>query len=175
MVDSLFLLFIKIFVMLLDFNSLPDNSKIWIYQSNRKFYPQELDAIKNKIESFLNQWTNDNKTIQASYEIKYDRFILFAVDAANSPLSLNAIDQSVSFIIEIQEIYSVELLDKLNVCFKQGEHVQYKDLKTFQKLVKNKSVSSKTIVFNNLINTKEELENNWEIPITESWHSRFIK
>ena len=105
MVDSLFLLFIKIFVMLLDFNSLPDNSKIWIYQSNRKFYPQELDAIKNKIESFLNQWTNENKPIQASYEIKYDRFILFAVDVANSPLSLNAIDQSVSFIIEIQEIY----------------------------------------------------------------------
>lgn len=161
--------------MLVDFNSLPDNSKIWIYQSNRKFYPQELDTIKNKIETFLNQWTNNNESIQASYQIKYDRFILFAVDATNISLSVNAIDQSVSFIIELQGIYSVELLDKLNVSFKQGEHVQYKDLKTFQKLVKSKSVSPKTIVFNNLINTKEELENNWEIPITESWHNRFIK
>jgi hypothetical protein len=175
MVDSQFFLIIKTFVMLVDFNSLPDNSKIWIYQSNRKFYPQELDAIENKIETFLNQWTNNNESIQASYEIKYDRFILFAVDTTNNALSLNAIDQSVSFIIELQGIYSVELLDKLNVCFKQGEHVQYKDLKTFQKLAKSKSVSSKTIVFNNLINTKEELDNNWEIPITESWHNRFIK
>jgi hypothetical protein len=52
--------------------------------------------------------------------------------------------------------------------------VQYKDLKDFQKLLKKKAVSEKTIVFNNLINTKEELENNWEIPITESWHNRFL-
>lgn len=161
--------------MYVDFNELPDNSKIWIYQSNRKFYPQELESIHNKIEEFLNQWSNNTLSLQASYQIKYNRFIVFAVDATDITLSTAAIDQSVTFIIELQNLYNIELLDKLNVCFKQGEHVQYKDLKSFQKLLKNKSVSPKTIVFNNLINTKEELENNWEIPITESWHSRFIK
>lgn len=161
--------------MLVNFDDLPDNSKIWIYQSNRKFYAQELDVIIDKVKTFLNQWTNNDESIKASYQIKYDRFILIAADTSHLTLTVDAIDQSVAFIIELQSTYDIELLDKLNVCFKQGEHVQYKDLKTFQKLVKNKSVSSKTIVFNNLINTKEELDNNWEIPITDSWHSRFIK
>lgn len=161
--------------MLVNFDDLPDNSKIWIYQSNRKFYAQELDAIIEKTETFLNQWTNNDESIEASYQIKYDRFIIISADTSRLTLTVDAIDQSVAFIFELQSTYDIELLDKLNVCFKQGEHVQYKDLKTFQKLVKNKSVSSKTIVFNNLINTKEELENNWEIPITDSWHNRFIK
>jgi hypothetical protein len=161
--------------MLIDFDILPENSKIWIYQSDRKFYPQEIEEICQKIEVFLQSWSQDNETISASYQIKYNRFIIFAVDTSNISLTIESIDASVGFIINLQNEYEIELLDKLNVCFKQGEFVQYQELKAFQKLIKSKSISAKTIVFNNLINTKEELTDAWEVPITESWHNRFIK
>ena len=161
--------------MLVDFDTLPENSKIWIYQSDRKFYPQEIEEISQKTEAFLSNWSQDNEGISASYQIKYNRFIIFAVDTSNISLSIESIDASVMFIINLQSEYKIELLDKLNVCFKQGEFVQYQELKAFQKLIKSKSISTKTIVFNNLINTKEELIDSWEIPITESWHNRFIK
>ena len=161
--------------MLVDFDTLPENSKIWIYQSDRKFYPQEIEEINKKAEAFLSNWSQDDKGISASYQIKYNRFIIFAADTSNISLSIESIDASVMFIINLQNEYKIELLDKLNVCFKQGEFVQYQELKTFQKLIKSKSISAKTIVFNNLINTKEELDDSWEIPITESWHNRFIK
>ncbi len=160
--------------MLVDFAKLPNYSKIWIYQSSRKFYPEEIKEISQKIEGFLTSWDDSGAKVIASYQLKYDRFIIFAVDQTIESLSVDAIDESVMFILSLQATYEVELLDKLNVSFKQGEFVQYKDLKEFQKLVKKKAVSAKTIVFNNLINTKEELENNWEIPITESWHNRFL-
>jgi hypothetical protein len=41
-------------------------------------------------------------------------------------------------------------------------------------MAKEKAVTSKTIVFNNLINTKGEFEEFWEVPAEESWHSRFF-
>ena len=160
--------------MLVEFDKLNDTAKIWIYQSSRKFYTEEVPEIKSKIETFLNQWMNNGSALETAYKFNYDRFIILAVNPPNEPLSVETIDNSVSFILDLQTEYKVELLDKLNVCFKQGEFVQYKDVKIFRKLLKNKSISSKTIVFNNLINTKEELTDNWEIPITESWHSRFI-
>ncbi|MCK5815504.1 MAG: ABC transporter ATPase [Flavobacteriaceae bacterium] len=160
--------------MLVGFDQLPDSSKIWIYQSNRKFYPQEIDEIKQSIETFLNGWKNKGEGLKASYQIKYNRFIIIAADTTDISLTVESIDASVMFMMQLQETYSVELLDKLNVSFKQGEFVQYKELKAFQKLIKSKSISAKTIVFNNLINTKEELESDWEIPITESWHNRFL-
>ena len=138
-----------------DFDTLPENSKIWIYQSDRKFYPQEREEISQKTEAFLNNWSQDGEGITASYQIKYNRFIIFAVDASNISLSIESIDTSVMFIINLQSEYKIELLDKLNVCFKQCEFVQYQELKAFQKLIKSKSISAKTIVFNNLINTKE--------------------
>ncbi len=158
-----------------NFEKLPDNSKIWIYQSSRKFYPNEIEKIKQQIDCFLASWNDNGIDITASYQIKYNRFIIIGVDQTLQSISIDAIDASVGFILGLQTEYNVELLDKLNVCFKQGEYVQYKDLKEFQKLLKKKAVSAKTIVFNNLINTKQELENDWEIPITESWHSRFLK
>ena len=156
------------------FNQLPETSKIWIYQSDRKFYTDEVPEIITKIETFLNQWTSNGNILEASYLFKYNRFIILAMSHSDEVLSIEAIDNSVAFILDLQAAYNVELLDKLNVCFKQGEFVQYKDVKTFRKLLKIRSISAKTIVFNNLINTKEELEDNWEIPIADSWHSRFL-
>jgi hypothetical protein len=41
-------------------------------------------------------------------------------------------------------------------------------------MVKQKAVSPQTIVFNNLVNTKAEYEEFWEVPMTESWHSRLL-
>ncbi len=161
--------------MLTEFNKLPGTSKIWIYQSNRKFYKEEIPEIIQKIRDFLASWNDNGTELIASYKFEYDRFIILAVDETLRQLTVDAIDSSVGFILNLQQDYKVELLDKLNVSFKQGEYVQYKDLKEFQKLIKKKAVSDKTIVFNNLINTKEELESYWEIPITESWHNRFLK
>jgi len=160
--------------MLVDFQKLPDNAKVWIYQSNRKFYPTEIEELKTKIEVFLSSWKNADIDIIASYQFLYNRFIIFSVDETLDKLGIDAIDASVAFILQLQADYNIELLDKLNVCFKQGEFVQYKELKEFKKLLKSKSISEKTIVFNNLINTKEELENNWEIPLEDSWHNRFL-
>lgn len=159
--------------MLVAHNLLSDEAKVWVYPSNRKFYPQEIEALKEKVENFVATWKEEDKDFKASYQLLYDRFIVFYAEE-NSILSNADIDKQVVFILKLQNEYEVELLDKMNVCFKQGEHVQYKELKEFKKLLKSKSVSEKTVVFDNLIQTKEELENYWEVPITESWYNRFL-
>jgi hypothetical protein len=95
-------------------------------------------------------------------------------DVSETTITNADIDASVSFILALQETYKIELLDKMNACFKQGEFVQYKELKDFKKLVKNKAVTGKTIIFDNLVNNKEDLENFWEISIENSWYNRFL-
>ena len=105
----------------------------------------------------------------------FNRFIVFFADDSTTPLEIADIDASVQFILQLQQEHKVDLLDKMNVCFKQGEYVQYKDLKDFKKLLKNKAVTGKSIVFDNLITTKEEFDAYWEGPISDSWYGRFVK
>lgn len=153
---------------------IPSNGKVWIYPSSRKFYADEIEGLKQKIRTFIDQWKLDD-VFKASYELLYNRFIIFFADDKNSTLTNVEINEQVTFVLQLQQEYKVELLDKMNVCFKQGKFVQYKELKEFKILIKNKSVSEKTIVFDNLVQTKEEFENFWEVPIAESWYQRFLK
>jgi predicted nuclease of predicted toxin-antitoxin system len=160
--------------MFVEFTSLPESAKLWIYPSSRKFYTHEVPEIATKITTFLEAWKTEDPSFKASYQLKYDRFIIIAVDATASEITTQDMDASVQLILQLQADYEVTLLDKMNVCFKQGKYVQYKELKDFKKLLKNKALTGKSIVFDNLIQTKEEFEQYWETSIEESWYNRFL-
>ncbi|AEM71341.1 hypothetical protein Murru_2303 [Allomuricauda ruestringensis DSM 13258] len=160
--------------MLVDFNELPDHSRVWIYQSNRSFTEEELKELEGSLTAFLKEWTAHGSNLHAGFEIKYKRFIVIGLDQTNVSASGCSIDASVHFIQNLEQQYNVELLDRMNVSFKQGEYIAYKPLKDFKKMAKAKSVSPNTIVFNNLVATKQEYLENWEVPASESWHSRFV-
>lgn len=160
--------------MYIPFENLPEESRIWIYQSSRKFSEDEIADIEKDLVDFITNWNAHGTSLEASFQIKYNRFIILAINQEVQQATGCSIDSSVGFIQKLEQKYSVDLLDKMNVAFKQGEFVTYKTLLEFKKLAKDKSVSENTIVFNNLVNTIEEFNDGWEIPAAESWHSRFF-
>ncbi len=160
--------------MLVDFNFLPEDARVWIYQSNRKFSEAEKESIEEALETFLTQWTAHGADLKAGYLIPYHRFIVIGLDQAVNAASGCSIDASVHFIQELEKQYEVDLLDKMNVTYKQGEFIAYKPLAEFKKMAKQKAVGKKTVVFNNLVVNKGEFEENWEVPAQESWHARFL-
>ncbi len=161
--------------MLVPFSELSETSKVWIYQASRSFSTDELVEITRKLDVFISSWAAHGANLKAGYDIKYNRFITIAVDNDHHAASGCSIDASVHFIQQLEKEYNVDLMDKMNVSFKNGEFVAYKNLIDFKKMVKNRSVSANTIVFNNLVTNKGEYETDWEVPMTESWHSRFLK
>ncbi|WP_430908630.1 ABC transporter ATPase [Maribacter sp. 2-571] len=160
--------------MLVDFEKLPGDSRVWIYQANRTFTDIELEEIKTETDTFLKAWTAHGQALNAGYEIPYKRFLIIGLDQTDASASGCSIDASVHFIQQLEQKYDVLLLDKMNVSYKQGEYVAYKPLTEFKKMAKAKSVSAKTVVFNNLVATKEEYLDHWEVPASESWHARFM-
>ncbi|MEM8508581.1 MAG: ABC transporter ATPase [Bacteroidota bacterium] len=160
--------------MLTNFETLPDTARIWIYQCNRSFSKDELDTLQPLLAEFLTQWTAHGADLRASYEIPYNRFIVIGLDQSVNSASGCSIDASVRFIQQIEQRFKVDLLDKMNVSYKQGEFVAYKPLTDFKKMAKVRSVSKNTIVFNNLVATKREYLESWEVPAEESWHARFM-
>ncbi|UPT70485.1 MAG: ABC transporter ATPase [Flavobacterium sp. JAD_PAG50586_2] len=160
--------------MYIPFENLPEESKIWIYQSNRKFSDEEMAEIENDLKTFIENWAAHGTGLEASYLLKYNRFIVLAVNQEVQQATGCSIDSSVAFIQNLEQKYQVDLLDKMNVTFKNGEHIAHKSLIDFKRMAKEKAVTENTIVFNNLVNTIEEFNENWEVPAAESWHSRFF-
>jgi len=160
--------------MLTDFKNLPDKSRVWVYQSNRKLSDEEVTIINHKTKEFLTQWTAHGANLEAGFEVKYNRFIVLGLNQENASASGCSIDASVHFIQQLEKEFEVDLLDKMNVTFYSGDFIAHKTLIDFRKMAKAKSVSPNTVVFNNLVNTKEEYLESWEVPAKESWHNRFL-
>ncbi|PKP25785.1 MAG: ABC transporter ATPase [Bacteroidetes bacterium HGW-Bacteroidetes-2] len=160
--------------MLIPFENLPDDSRIWIYPSNRKLNDAEVAEIETKLQEFLAQWTAHGADLEAGFEIKYNRFIIIGLNQENASASGCSIDASVHFIQQLEKEYETDFLDKMNVTFYTGQFLTHKPLTEFKTMAKAKSISKNTIVFNNLINTKAEYIESWEVPAEESWHSRFF-
>ena len=156
------------------FETMPDESKIWVYQSNRKLSDTEIVEIEEDLKVFIEDWSAHGTSLEASFLTKYNRFIILAVNQEVQQPTGCSIDSSVVFIQQLESKYGIDLLDKMNVTYKQGEFLTHKSLLDFKRMAKEKAVSENTIVFNNLVNTIEEWKENWEVPASESWHSRFF-
>lgn len=160
--------------MYIPFDNLPEESRIWIYQSNRKFSDAEIADIESDLKNFIEDWATHGTSLEASFITKYNRFIIIAVNQEVQQATGCSIDKSVEFIQSLEQKYKVDLLDKMNVTYKQGEFLTHKSLIDFKRMAKEKAVSPNTIVFNNLVNTIEEWKESWEVPAEDSWHSRFF-
>lgn len=160
--------------MLVPYQSLPNNARVWIYQANRSLSAMELENVNPIIENFIGQWTRHGENVHGSYQWQYNQFLIVAVDQDIVEVSGCAIDASVKLIKEIESIINVDLMNKLAIAFKEGDVIKLASMPAFKQLAKDQLVNQDTIVFNNLVDTKEGVATSWEVPAKNSWHKRFF-
>lgn len=160
--------------MFTEYKNLPSNSRVWIYQSDREFSIEEIEHISAKALLFIDQWTRHGDDLKGSFTIKYNQFLVLAVDEGFNNVSGCSIDASVRFVQELEKELQLDLMNKMNISFKDGDNINIVKLADFQQFAKEKKITSETIVFNNMINTKEDFETKWEVPAKLSWHKRFL-
>ncbi|MCF6167798.1 ABC transporter ATPase [Lutibacter sp.] len=160
--------------MLINFENLPDTSKVWIYQSNREFSDNEIEIIKTKLDSFLENWQGHGDDLKASYQLKYNHFIILAVDEKFNEVSGCSIDASVNLIKQFEKEFKLDLTNKLNISFKVNNNINIVSLADFQHYAKQGKIDLNTVVFNNMAASKADFMNNWEVIAAKSWHKRFF-
>ncbi|WP_113663892.1 ABC transporter ATPase [Pedobacter nanyangensis] len=149
-------------------------SKVWIYQSNRKFTDQETTAIQDILDRFVEQWTAHGQQLKAKAEIFYQYFIVLTVDQEMANATGCSIDASVRTIKEIESKFGLDLFDRFNMAYKIDDLVHVATKEDFETLISIKKIGLNTIVFNNLVQTLEDFEQKWEVPLQDSWHKNIF-
>lgn len=147
------------------------HSRVWIYQSNRAFTNTELAKIEEKLNNFTAQWSAHGKLLKAKAEIPNPFFIVLIVDENQAPATGCSIDSSVKVIKEIEAEFGVDLFDRFNMAYKDGEQIKVNSKSDFETLISIKKINADTIVFNNMVQTLAEYQSKWEVPIKNSWHN----
>jgi hypothetical protein len=151
------------------------NSRVWIYQSNRQLNETEANKLQQQLNNFTAAWTAHNHQLKAKAELRYNRFIVLIVDESQAGASGCSIDKSVNFLQKIGQEYAIDLFDRFNLAYRSGEDVLSTNRAGFEELLKNGAINNNTIVFNNLVQNLAELETKWEVPFKDSWHPRLFQ
>lgn len=155
-------------------NTISENSKIWIYQSNQSFDLKTEAQINDKLKSFVSNWNAHHQKLNAHYKILHHLFIIMIVDESSVSASGCSIDSSVKIIKEIEEQFNIHFFNRSLISYFTNDAIEICDTTTFQQKIDSGLISSETIVFNNLITTYKELNTNWMIPIKNSWHQKIF-
>jgi hypothetical protein len=160
--------------MITDFKNIPDDSRVWIYQSNKDFSDSDIKIIENKTTLFIDNWKAHGNDLQASYLIKERRFLVIAVNEKFNPIGGCSIDYSLQLVNDISNTINLDLLDRLFVNYRSENNIKSISLRDLKNKIKNRSFSPETIIFNTTIKTKKELSSDFELKISSSWLSKFF-
>lgn len=158
-----------------NFEELPGHSRVWIYQSSRLLSNEEAATVDQDGLAFVENWTSHGKQMQAAIKALHNCFIVVALDEQSASASGCGIDKSVAFMKELETKLSINLFERTNVAYRDAEGIKLCSINDFEKLFIAGVVTDQTLVFNNLVSTKKELEKSWEVPVANSWHSRMFK
>jgi len=158
----------------MDYKLLPDHSRVWVYQSSRNLTDEEVNEIKAHGSKFIDSWSTHGTELVAAFEIFYKRFIVLFADEQQVKASGCSIDSSVRFIKDIQHAYQIELFDRLDIAFRTNGTIDSLRMNDFQMALDKGQLNENTIVYNNLVETKRDFEDKWEVSIKESWHAKML-
>ena len=158
---------------LLDESFSPD-SRVWIYQSSRLFSLSEAFEIEDMLNDFTSKWLSHGTPVKGAGYLFFGQFVILIADEKATGVSGCSTDSSVRLIKDIEQKYKVNMFDRTTLAFVVKDKIQLLPLSQLQYGFDNNFISADTLYFNNLVQTKDELENKWMIPVKESWLAKKI-
>ncbi len=146
-----------------------DNSRVWVYQSSRAFIEKEEREVNEQLYQFYTQWQTHGEPVKGWAKLLFNQFIVFMADESQSQVSGCSTDSSVRVVKSIERQYDVNMFDRMVLTFLVNSKAQMLPVNQVQYALDKGYIQADTPLFNNVVGTKQELMNNWLIPLNESW------
>lgn len=155
----------------------PDESRLWVFEANGVVDDSHKDVLQERIGSFLTGWVAHGSGLKAGWELRYDRFLMIAVDEGQTSASGCSIDSLTRFVTILGNELGVSFLDRNAVSHRggEGETIARNTRQAFKELVTAGVLTGDTIVFDNTVSHLGAVRRGeWELPAKNSWHSVFF-
>jgi len=150
------------------------SSRVWVYQSSRLFTISEALQIEEMINEFAQNWLSHGIPVKNAAHLFFGQFVVLMADELATGVSGCSTDSSVRLIKEIEKEFGVNMFDRLALAFIVKDKVQVLPMPQLKHAVEQGFITADTLFFNNVVLTKEQLENSWIIPAKDSWLAKKI-
>ena len=129
----------------------------------------EAFEIEDILNEFTSGWNSHGTPVKGYANLLFGQFLIFIADETAAGVSGCSTDSSVRVVKAIEERFKVTMFDRQLLAFVVKDKIQMLPLSQLKYAVENSFINTDTLYFNNLVKNKEELMNNWLIPVKDSW------
>ena len=104
-----------------------------------------------------------------------DIFLVLAANEQFNQASGCSIDASVHFVQQLETTFGLRLFDRTKTAVWQADELVFKTTAELKTDIQNGTFDDNTLIFNNLVQTINELKTAWQVRAGSSWLSRFFK
>lgn len=149
-----------------DFHS---SSRVWIYQSSRIFLISEALEIETMLQEFTDSWNSHGTPVKGYANLFFGRFLILMADETATGVSGCSTDSSVHLVKEIEQRFKVDMFNRQSLAFIVKDKLEVIPLSQLRYAFDNGFITTESLYFNNTVLSKEQLLNNWIIPVKDSW------
>lgn len=156
------------------FNDIASTSRIWVFQSSRPFSVGEEAEASLFLRDFTDRWQVHGSPVKAAFDIRYNQFIILAADENYNAPSGCSIDSAVRAIQDLEGLVGTKLFDRQQAAFLVEDRILLIPTSQLKQKFAEGIWNEDTPSFNNLVATKNQLEDEWIIPARNNWVKRYI-
>lgn len=151
------------------------NSRVWVYQSSRLFSMGEALQLEDILNNFAATWKSHGDQVKGYANLFFGQFVILMADESATGVSGCSTDSSVRLVKEIEQMFKVSMFDRQSLAFVVKDKIQILPLSQLKYAFEQSFIDANTLYFNNLVQNKQELIDNWIIPVQKSWLARKLQ
>jgi len=157
-----------------EFSSISDKARLWIYQINKELTSVEEEILLNETSKFIDSWAAHGSGLKAALRIVAHRLLIIAADESVTNVSGCSIDSKIVFLKEMQSKLGIDFFYRGDVFYFEKDELRSMDLGDFRKNIAKGDLSTETFIFDTTIKYKWQLEDQFLIPVKDSWLMKLI-
>lgn len=154
--------------------TMPAHTRVWVYKSALPFSAAQRTVIQERGAAFANEWATHGTSLYAAVEMLHDHFLVLAVDERQMMASGCSISSSVQFIQKLEHELGLQLLDRMVVLYEKDGAVRSCRVPEVEDLLKSGEITGDSIVFDDLVSTKADLDARFRTPLRNTWMARYL-
>jgi hypothetical protein len=154
---------------------MPDHSRVWVYQADRKLSTEEQAFILTRGKEFTSTWAAHGNELTAELYLVLDHFMIIALDEQMEAASGCSIDKSLKLVLDMQKTLGVSFTNRLiSAVYMEGE------VRLFLYAgVKNEleagGLHADSLIFDNTVQNLKELKTNWLKHLKDTWLKKLLE
>lgn len=145
----------------------PDESRVWIYTSNRPVSESDQQEMAGPIAEFLEQWAAHGTQLAACGAWLNNYQLVIALDESVAGPSGCSIDAQTRFMRKIGEEYTIDWFDRMSMIIEENDQISRV---SFFELAEH----PQALLYDGLVQRLGDLRHKWPVPLTESRYKHLV-